>query len=562
LARYRLLADQADPAILFEFANCLFESEDFPQAAFYYKKASEGGFTQALLRYADCARDGIGIDADPEVAAAWYLRAAHENDPNGQYESSLCFRNGIGLERNVQSADVYLRRAADQKHVRACIDCASQLKATDPNRALHYLTIAVPSTPKERYDIAMLLMDLNEDKAVELLKQSADEGLPDAEVAYADWLAKNRNPAAAVYYKRLADRDFSVGAFNLGKCYRFGLGVVQNHVTAAHWFKEAMDRGHENAASSYYHCLAISTSPDLLATAIHFEMDMSQFTEVRPLGNGAFGFVKLMRDPKTKLEYAVKEFHMSGGSGDEVALSFAREVHSLVQLRHPCILQIRGFDVLGRDRTRIAIDFMEKGSVEDVLAKLRKGQKAPSFWTHTGIAILIAGFALGMRFMHRMDTIHRDLKPANLLIGGDARLRIGDLGTARINGDGLAKSINVSTPLYRAPEMTTPNYTEKVDVWSFGLILYEILTDGKGLADDQQILQNIKTGGRPSIPSDFDKDMELIVTKCWDSDPNARPSFAEIVDLFTNKAFGVYPDADRDAIAGYIAEIEAEEYRC
>jgi serine/threonine protein kinase len=80
-----------------------------------------------------------------------------------------------------------------------------------------------------------------------------------------------------------------------------------------------------------------------------------------------------------------------------------------------------------------------------------------------------------MRYIHSKDIIHPDLKPANIFIDDDHRIRIGDFGSSRLFKAGVTMT-NAGAPLYMAPEMDGGHYDEKVDVYSFGLIMYEIVT--------------------------------------------------------------------------------------
>jgi serine/threonine protein kinase len=89
---------------------------------------------------------------------------------------------------------------------------------------------------------------------------------------------------------------------------------------------------------------------------------------------------------------------------------------------------------------------------------------------------MIVGIILGMRYLHSQSIIHRDLKPENILLDRLSRIRIGDFGLAREDSYFFSKP-GAGTPLYMAPEIILLGQppTTKVDVFAFGLILYEIL---------------------------------------------------------------------------------------
>jgi mitogen-activated protein kinase 1/3 len=130
---------------------------------------------------------------------------------------------------------------------------------------------------------------------------------------------------------------------------------------------------------------------------------------VRDIGQGDFGVVRLLREKESGREMAVK---MIPASTDDGADRFMLEVQCLA-LSHPCILRLIGFALPnpGIDRSaRIATEYMPGGGLDSAL-KNAADNNPPPFWSHTGIAIILVGIALGMKFLHSQKIIHRDLKP-------------------------------------------------------------------------------------------------------------------------------------------------------
>jgi len=87
----------------------------------------------------------------------------------------------------------------------------------------------------------------------------------------------------------------------------------------------------------------------------------------------------------------------------------------------------------------------------------------------------------GIDYLHSCNIMHRDIKPANILLLKNNQIKIGDLGSVKNLNESVAKS-DVGTPLYMSPEMIkfkndkTINITTKTDIWSIGLVIYELLT--------------------------------------------------------------------------------------
>jgi serine/threonine protein kinase len=169
-----------------------------------------------------------------------------------------------------------------------------------------------------------------------------------------------------------------------------------------------------------------------------------------------------MKRKSDNVEVAVKLFTPGGSTpNEEVFKRFFRELEALWSFHHQCITQIVGFQLPGEGKEgAIATLFMKNGSLVDVLAKV-KGGKLPRFWTPTGIAKLVAGLVLGMKFIHRQGVIHRNLKPSNLFVADDGCLQIGDLAFCRFLKAGAQLTAQPGTAHYQAPEIYEDGVTQR-----------------------------------------------------------------------------------------------------
>jgi serine/threonine protein kinase len=128
--------------------------------------------------------------------------------------------------------------------------------------------------------------------------------------------------------------------------------------------------------------------------------------------------------------------------------------------------------LIEQSQTAIATEYACNGSVEYILSRVQQND-VPTFWNHANISRMIVGLVLAMKYVHSKGVIHRDLKPGNLLIDNWFHLRICDFGTAIWADHGTIKVIG--TPCYMAPEdFSNAPPTKSVDVFAFGLILYEL----------------------------------------------------------------------------------------
>jgi serine/threonine protein kinase len=270
------------------------------------------------------------------------------------------------------------------------------------------------------------------------------------------------------------------------------------------------------------------------------------------IGCGGFSTVFLVKDANGAGKFALKRFDR--GKFDPSTLM--REAETLAKLNHPCIVEIRSFLLPSEtEPAEIHMEYAPNGSLDRILTLVRQGAK-PSFWTPTGIGIIICGIVLGMRFMHSHNFVHQDLKPANFLLIVDGRTLISDFGTSRCKAVDHTPTHDTGTPYYAAPELyEEKERTEKVDVFSFGLILYEVLV-GRAVfpksLTPMDIIRLHRAGERPEIPDTVFPVMKMLIGKCWSPNSSERPSFNDIIQEITSNSFQVVPGAQRSQIGEYV----------
>jgi serine/threonine-protein kinase ULK4 len=273
------------------------------------------------------------------------------------------------------------------------------------------------------------------------------------------------------------------------------------------------------------------------------------------IGTGSVSTVRLRHDPRTGKPFAVKQIY---GSFDRYLL--IREVENLVKLNHPCVLRILRWALPDEQKdAEIHMEYAENGSLEAVLVEVNS-RHPPGFWTQNGIGILISGIVLGMRYVHSRGIVHRDLKPSNILMNGRGYALIADFGVSWVVSDNATPTGGVGTPCYSAPEMwqESVDCTTKCDVFSFGLVLYEILT-GKPVFRPKEpllsVLRRLRTGDLPELPSQYGRFMQELIRKCLAKEPGNRPSFDDIFASFQQERFSILPDADAVPVGDFCTKI-------
>jgi len=140
----------------------------------------------------------------------------------------------------------------------------------------------------------------------------------------------------------------------------------------------------------------------------------------------------------------------------------------------------------------------------------------------------------GMLYLHSSNPVilHRDLKSDNLLVTTDWTVKVADFGLTRFLSEKKAMT-QVGTPMWMAPEIIMGRkYTEKADVYAFGIILWEILTRQEPYEDKepmQIVVEVVNQNLRPHIPKELeDNPLVPLMRDCWATEPTSRPSFRVI----------------------------------
>jgi len=238
------------------------------------------------------------------------------------------------------------------------------------------------------------------------------------------------------------------------------------------------------------------------------------------LGQGCFGEV-WAGTWNNAVRVAVKT--MKEGTMD--ADKFLEEANVMKRLKHPHVLQLKA--ICSREEpVWIITELMVNGSLQDYLHKrgnslIRDG--------NMGVLITMAGqCASGMAYLEAENFIHRDLAARNVLVGENHLCKIADFGLSR--EDIYLADVKSKFPIkWTAPEAAFyQKYTIKSDVWSFGILMYEIITLGKvpypGMRG-QEVLEKIEGGYRMPQPHGCPDDYYSIMKDCWKQEPSQRPSF-------------------------------------
>ncbi|KAI3760238.1 hypothetical protein L1987_50631 [Smallanthus sonchifolius] len=264
----------------------------------------------------------------------------------------------------------------------------------------------------------------------------------------------------------------------------------------------------------------------------------AELEELRELGSGTYGTVYHGRWRGSDVAIKrIKKSCFSGRSSEQEQLTndFWREAQILSNLHHPNVVAFYGVVPDGAGGTLATVtEFMTHGSLRNVLIK-----KDRSLDRRRKLIIAMDA-AFGMEYLHLKNIVHFDLKCDNLLVNMRDPQRpickVGDFGLSRIKRNTLVSGGVRGTLPWMAPELlngSTTKVSEKVDVFSFGITMWEILTGEEPYANMHcgAIIGGIvKDTLRPTIPEKCDPEWRKLMEQCWSADPTARPSFTEVTN--------------------------------
>ncbi|XP_063153000.1 protein-tyrosine kinase 6 [Candoia aspera] len=254
-----------------------------------------------------------------------------------------------------------------------------------------------------------------------------------------------------------------------------------------------------------------------------WERPKEEFQLIRKLDAGYFGEVYegLWKD---RIKVAVKVLPKADLMCQD---TFKNEIEALKLLKHKNILSLYAICSVG-DPVYIITEIMSKGNL---LAFLR-GSDGKQMEV-VELVSLASQVAEGMSYLESHNFIHRDLAARNILVGENNVCKVGDFGMVRLIKDHIYLSYSHKIPYkWTAPEALSHGcFSIKSDVWSFGVLLYEIMTWGQnpypGMSN-WEVFTHVQNGFQMSCPPRCPSAMYTIMCKCWKLEPTQRPDFKSI----------------------------------
>ncbi|KAM9323294.1 ephrin type-A receptor 4-A-like [Pholidichthys leucotaenia] len=282
--------------------------------------------------------------------------------------------------------------------------------------------------------------------------------------------------------------------------------------------------------------------PDQAIHEFAKEIDVSSIHIEKVIGMGEFGEVcsgRLRVQGKREIYVAIKS--LKAGYSDKQRRDFLSEASIMGQFDHPNIIRLEG--VVTRCKPLMIItEYMENGSLDSFLRK-HDGQ-----FTVIQLVGMLRGIASGMKYLSDMSYVHRDLAARNILVNSNLVCKVSDFGLSRVLEDDpeAAYTTREATGSYLSPggkipiRWTAPEaisyrkFTTASDVWSYGIVMWEVVSYGERPYWDmsnQDVIKAIEEGYRLPAPMDCPVVLHQLMLDCWERERADRPTFSQILNM-------------------------------
>uniref|UniRef100_V9KP20 non-specific protein-tyrosine kinase n=1 Tax=Callorhinchus milii TaxID=7868 RepID=V9KP20_CALMI len=264
---------------------------------------------------------------------------------------------------------------------------------------------------------------------------------------------------------------------------------------------------------------------DVLLCAIgKWEIAPTDLTFLEELGSGQFGVVQLGYW-QNQCCVAIKTIREGAMSEED----FIEEAQVMMKLSHPKLVQLFGV-CTQTSPICLVFEHLEHGSLSEYL-----GQNRGTFNTGSLLG-MCQDTCQGMEYLERNQFLHRDLAARNCLVGESLVVKVSDFGMTRfVLDDQYTSSSGTKFPVrWSAPEVFRYfKFSSKSDVWSFGVLMWEIFTLGGSPYPGipvEELFKLLKEGHRMDKPANCTNDLYMMMRDCWHAIPAQRPTFKQLVE--------------------------------
>ena len=254
---------------------------------------------------------------------------------------------------------------------------------------------------------------------------------------------------------------------------------------------------------------------------------------IQSLGEGSFGKAFLCQKESDNSFCVIKQIiveDMNQKEKDDVL----NEANILSKLDHQNIIKF--YDLFESKKPKHSINIVtEYADGGDLSEKIKERKNKNNNFSESEILDYFTQICLAIKHIHEKKIIHRDLKSGNIFLMKTGLVKLGDFGISKKFMKTMEKAKTmVGTPYYLSPEIISGNpYDAKSDIWSLGVLLYEMMTFKMPFNANNfsMLVAKIQRGNYIPPPSIYTKDLRELVSKCLTLEPERRPSIQEIIRM-------------------------------
>ncbi|MCQ2817204.1 MAG: protein kinase [archaeon] len=297
--------------------------------------------------------------------------------------------------------------------------------------------------------------------------------------------------------------------------------------------------------------------------------DSERFTFIQNLGKGASSVVDLYMDTKLNRRVAIKKIQVEGMKEIEQT-KVQKEVDLMSSIKIPTAIQMYDFQAEG-DRRYIYMEAADKGTLEE---QIRQHSLKNKPFDEEEIFDYLIEILLALYSLNQKNIMHRDIKSENILLkeetfGNQKKIiaKLSDLGISR-KVDGVVGSMTVcGTPYYIAPEIicNARIYDLNVDIWSLGIVLYELITLNKpwynAELSTKDFFNLVLNKNYPPLPDSTSKELKYLVDIMLIKDPDRRANIKDLfcLDFVYNRANKMIQNNGWDTIPDFVFDEEIKK---
>ena len=266
-------------------------------------------------------------------------------------------------------------------------------------------------------------------------------------------------------------------------------------------------------------------------------MSLKDFEDIEKIGQGASGKVFKVKHKIDGKIYAIKRSHDSV-QNRRIKDKLTKEIGILSSLVHKNVVRYYSSFLDVKDRLCIVMEYCMK----DLSACFQNHQEMHNLIKRKFLEIFCEILS-GLEYIHSQEIIHRDLKPSNILLSSldsKCHAKIGDFGLARF--DDQLKKTKLNSSYYQAPELVSGKYDIKADMYSAGIILFELSKREWENSEDEAhfwetVLQNLRDNPRQVLEDfkPFHPEVRRVIGSMLEDSPDVRPSAREVKEELSKR---------------------------